>query len=51
MSLSLFNDFVIKKQSEETDEGSNYVLGDLMALTGAFLYALSNILQEHFLKS
>ena len=27
------------------------MIGDVMALAGAFLYALSNILQEHFLKS
>lgn len=41
MSVSLINDLSINKQD---NEGTNYILGDIMALSGAFLYALSNIL-------
>ena len=53
MSFSISNDLFIKKKDENSDENGKdrSILGDLMAISGAFLYALSNILQEHFLKT
>ena len=50
MAVSICNDIFVKKLDSDT-EAKNHLIGDLMALTGAFLYALSNILQEHYLKS
>ena len=51
MSCSIINDVVIKKTHETQEQGTRMVLGDIMALGGAFLYALSNILQERYLKT
>jgi drug/metabolite transporter (DMT)-like permease len=31
--------------------GSHPLFGDLLALLGGFLYALENVLQEHYIKS
>ena len=50
MTVSFCND-LFKKDDSEAQKGKNQIIGDIMALSGAFLYALSNILQEHFLKS
>ena len=50
MLVSICNDVFVKKIGSDS-EAKNHLIGDLMALTGAFLYALSNILQEHYLKS
>ena len=50
MAVSLYNDLILNKSKSDSDEGQNSIVGDFMALSGAFLYALSNILQEHFLK-
>ena len=53
LTTSFSNDIFFKfRQSEESgDEArvSRQVLGDALTLGGAFLYALSNILQEHYL--
>lgn len=43
MALNLYNDIYIKGNSDD-DGTKDTVLGDFMALGGAFLYALSNIL-------
>jgi len=52
MSMSICNDLFVKKQVTAADGSTkNQLIGDIMALGGAFLYASSNILQEHFLKS
>lgn len=52
MIFSICNDVFIKKVTSENEEDSKRtIIGDLMALSGGFMYALSNILQEHFLKS
>ena len=50
MTVSFCND-LFKQDPEDSQKGKNQIVGDIMALSGAFLYALSNILQEHFLKS
>ena len=52
MTFSICNDVFVKDQTAEQEPVPNSsILGDVMALSGAFLYALSNILQEHFLKT
>lgn len=50
MTVSICNDIFIKKIGSDS-QAKNHLIGDLMALTGAFLYALSNILQEHYLRT
>jgi solute carrier family 35 protein F1/2 len=47
ISLGFLNDFLF---FEQTSEASKPLLGDLLALVGAFLYALENVLQEYLLK-
>ena len=50
MSCSIINDLVIHP-SKDTGEGQNReLLGDILALLGGSFYALSNILQEYFLR-
>ena len=49
MSFNLYNDFYVKaneddNNSDATSSGYKLIIGDIMALAGAFLYALSNIL-------
>lgn len=55
MGFNIYNDVYVKGEDKENDASSgsvsNALLGDIMALCGAFLYALSNILQEFFLKT
>lgn len=52
MSCSLINDVVIKEnETDNSKSKGKLILGDMMALAGAFLYAFSNILQERYLKS
>jgi len=47
ISLGFLNDFLFFKV---TAEATKPLLGDLLALTGAFLYALENVLQEYLIK-
>ena len=47
ISLGFTNDFLFFKS---TAEASKPILGDLLALVGAFLYALENVLQEYLIK-
>jgi solute carrier family 35 protein F1/2 len=49
MIVSFCND-LFKSDNDDAQKGKNPIIGDILALSGAFLYALSNILQEHFLK-
>lgn len=53
MACSICNDLYVKKVDNggQDYQISSMIIGDIMSLCGAFLYALSNILQEHFLKS
>eukprot|EP00355_Strombidium_rassoulzadegani_P002601 CAMPEP_0168610310 /NCGR_PEP_ID=MMETSP0449_2-20121227/1713_1 /TAXON_ID=1082188 /ORGANISM="Strombidium rassoulzadegani, Strain ras09" /LENGTH=301 /DNA_ID=CAMNT_0008650595 /DNA_START=375 /DNA_END=1277 /DNA_ORIENTATION=+ len=61
MSLSFYNDMFIRKDEEvvnpesETQKQASKlttkVIGDIMALSGAFINASNNILAEHLLKS
>jgi len=52
MSISISNDLFVKNFiSTDTGAPKNQFLGDIMTISGAFLFALSNILQEHFLKT
>ena len=45
----IFNDRFVKKSRTVDEEESSFV-GDLMAMSGAFLYACSNVLQEKMVK-
>jgi solute carrier family 35 protein F1/2 len=47
ISIGFVNDFLFFKT---TTEASRPLLGDICALSGAFLYALENVLQEYLLK-
>ncbi len=47
ISFGFINDFIHPPGDDTKDQP---LLGDLMALTGAFFYALENVLQEHLLK-
>ena len=47
ISLGFVNDFLY---FQETSEASRPILGDFMALIGAFLYASENVLQEYLIK-
>ena len=51
ITCSVSNDAFVKKNKDTGKSTSSMLLGDLMAIGGAFCYALSNILQEHFLKT
>ena len=44
ISCGFLNDFLIANVDDDGSDGSNPVLGDFMALGGAFLYALENVL-------
>ena len=44
ISIGFINDFF------HLQGGDSKILGDAMALVGAFFYALENVLQEHLLK-
>jgi solute carrier family 35 protein F1/2 len=47
MAVNLTNDIFIKPKDDDGSSGvplSKHIIGDCMALGGAFLYALSNIL-------
>ena len=47
ISFGFINDFIHPPGDDTKDQP---LLGDIMALTGAFFYALENVLQEHLLK-
>ena len=47
ISIGFLNDFLY---FNETSEAKRPILGDICALTGAFLYATENVLQEYLLK-
>ena len=49
LSCIIINDSLQQQQQQE-DDSSNPVLGDLLCLCGAILYAASNILQEFLVK-
>jgi len=53
LCCSISNDVFVKSQSNSSSSRpySRMITGDVMALFDAFLYGLSNILQEHFLKT
>jgi drug/metabolite transporter (DMT)-like permease len=44
MAISLYNDIVLNKIEETSNGNQSSLMGDIFALSGAFLYALSNIL-------
>jgi len=48
ISIGFINDFMHLKDDKKTSSAP--ILGDLLALTGAFLYALENVIQEHLIK-
>ena len=53
-SLTVLNDFYLNKQEDGKEKnpfGTSALFGDLLVLGGSFFYALSNILQEYFLKT
>ena len=50
ISLGFINDFLFAERQDTPDEAPRPLLGDALALCGAFLYALENILQELFIK-
>ena len=50
ISLGFVNDFLFVVGDESSDPGKRPLLGDLMSLCGAFLYALENVLQEMLIK-
>ena len=47
ISIGFINDFLHLQGADANDQP---LLGDFMALVGAFFYALENVLQEHLLK-
>jgi solute carrier family 35 protein F1/2 len=47
ITIGFLNDFLY---FAETSEASLPMIGDICALSGAFLYALENVLQEYLLK-
>lgn len=49
LSCIIINDSLQQQQQQE-DDSSNPVLGDILCLCGAILYAASNILQEFLVK-
>ena len=49
ISCGFLNDFLIVGTGSDSD-GERPILGDLFALSGAFLYAFENVLQELFIK-
>eukprot|EP00347_Sterkiella_histriomuscorum_P000674 403374935 len=52
VAFSIVNDIVLHpKESGQDDNTLEALYGDLMVLVGAFLYATSNILQEHLIKT
>ena len=50
ISCGFLNDFLIVGVDKDNSDGENPILGDFLALAGAFLYALENVLQEVFIK-
>ena len=50
ISLGFLNDFLFAEKEDNPKEAERPLLGDALALCGAFLYALENILQELFIK-
>lgn len=49
LACIVINDSV-KTTDDDAPNGSNPVLGDILCLSGAVLYACSNVLQEHLVK-
>ena len=51
ISCGFLNDFLIADvDSKDSGEATRPILGDFLALSGAFLYALENVLQELFIR-
>jgi solute carrier family 35 protein F1/2 len=50
LSCIIINDSLQQQQQQQEDDSSNPVLGDILCLCGAILYAASNILQEFLVK-
>ena len=44
ISLGFVNDFIVVAKDEPSEDAQRPLLGDLMSLCGAFLYALENVL-------
>ena len=47
--MGFLNDFLVVSHQED-EQGARPILGDFLALAGAFFYALENVLQELFIK-
>ena len=50
ISLGFLNDFMFAEPNDTPEQAARPLLGDFLALCGAFLYALENILQELLIK-
>ena len=50
VTCGFLNDFLIVQSDAEAADAARPLLGDFLALSGAVLYALENVLQEMFIK-